>query len=257
LRGGHEWGNFEVALHIRGDVNRLDLRMDAMCDGITVGIGSGPAVVLNGIVKRLGTVRDVMSQPADIEEYGGLIGTGRLAGRYKLAVLAKVRLEPLLNLFHLPGRKSNPLIERQARISGLSHRKSTHEVVPFCWKSYSPGVAASAAGRTWDTGKIGILKVEEMIGRLGCNQLRLSIPLFPSVRLRSEVFNCVKRNRRMQESGHVCRQILYGEPIDHSMAVASPGPDRLGSKYNKQRRGDGSTEGRSKVFRICRIIRNS
>ena len=67
LRGGHEWGNIDVALHIRGDVNRLELRVDAMCDGIGVGIGSGPAVVLNGIVKRLGTVPDVMSQPADID----------------------------------------------------------------------------------------------------------------------------------------------------------------------------------------------
>ncbi len=60
LGGGYE-RSYVRGLDVGGDVDGLELRVDVVFGGVVVGVGAGPAVVLDGVVEGLRAVADVVA----------------------------------------------------------------------------------------------------------------------------------------------------------------------------------------------------
>ena len=85
--GGYE-GVYVGGFYVGLNVDALELRMDLVRGRVAVGVGAGPAVVLDGDVERLRAVADVVAEPAGVEEDGELDGGRVLVGGDAFAVLA-------------------------------------------------------------------------------------------------------------------------------------------------------------------------
>ena len=78
-----------------------------MLGGVAVGIGTDPAVVLDGGVERLRAVAYIMAEPSAVKDDGLLDGSCVASGCGEGAVLAEGSLESLPDLIGLPGLEAD------------------------------------------------------------------------------------------------------------------------------------------------------
>ena len=76
--------------------------MDLVGSGVAIGVGTDPAVVLDGGVQGLRAVADVVAEPAGIEDDGLLDGAGVVSGGGKMAILAQGGLQPFPDFVGFP-----------------------------------------------------------------------------------------------------------------------------------------------------------
>src|ERR1700693_4081382 len=83
--------------------------MDLVFGGVAIRVGADPAVVLDGRVRRLRGIPDVVSEPPRVEDRRLLYWGGVLVGGRELAILAQCSLQALPHLNGFPWLQSHPL----------------------------------------------------------------------------------------------------------------------------------------------------
>jgi hypothetical protein len=236
LGGGDEGGDVG-GFDVGRDVDGFKLGVDLVFGGVAVGVGAGPAVVLDGVVEWLGAVADIVAEPAGVEEDGELDGGGVFMRGGEFAVLAEVRLEALPDFFDLPGLEADGLEGLNFRVLRKRGGEVADEVVAFAGEV----VAVDAVrGSVFTGGRAvgGPLVVEEVVGRLGGDELGFGVALLPAVGLGAHPLDDVDAVGVAEEVGDFGGKILRGETVDEHVTVAAPGVGGGGGEDGEKRGGE-------------------
>ena len=206
-RGGGYEGSYVGGLDVGGDVDALELRVDMVLGGVVVGVGAGPAVVLDGVVEGLGAVADVVAEPAGVVEDGELDGGGVFVRGGEVAVLAHVGLEALPDLFDLPGLEADGLEVLDLGVLREGGGEVADEVVALAGEVVAVD-AVLGSGGAGCCSIDGPLVVEEVVGGLGGVEFGLGVALLPAVGLGAEPLHDVDAVAVAEEVGDVGGEIL-------------------------------------------------
>src|SRR3984885_9556200 len=92
---------------VRRHVGAFKLRVDVMLGGVSVGIGAGPAVVLDGGMQRLRTISNVVAEPSCVKDDRLLDGLGWFVCGPKGAVFTECCLQTAIDFRRDVGLKAH------------------------------------------------------------------------------------------------------------------------------------------------------